>query len=137
MKITKNTPKILYKNSSFLNFCKNADIMKLWDNFIQDKDSTSRFWQQLAQMGSDGLFKNNKVFTGLCEIFVEVTKHLEGGKGLQNIRYPEQFSDFVIILASSCPQAYQIFKQNLVGRSIRNIRYHLYNNLCIIAILHY
>ena len=74
-----------------------------------------KFWNQLARMGLAGAFKDKQIFSGLCEIFVEITNHINGRKGLQNIRYPT-------ILASSSPQTYAIFQKNLAGKTIQNIR---------------
>ncbi|PKC03807.1 hypothetical protein RhiirA5_379876 [Rhizophagus irregularis] len=51
-----------------------------------------------------------------------MTNRINEGKGLQNIRYPEQISNFLTVLASSSPQTYAIFQKNLAGRTIRNIR---------------
>ncbi|CAG8813899.1 13705_t:CDS:2, partial [Cetraspora pellucida] len=43
-------------------------------------------------------------------------------KGLQNLTYSEIFFDFISILASLSPRAYNLFRQNLAGRTIQNIR---------------
>ncbi|CAB4419112.1 unnamed protein product [Rhizophagus irregularis] len=118
----KYTPLILYKNSPFYQYCKNANVMELLRYFNDPEDCTPKFWNQLARMGRAGAFKDKQIFSGLCEIFVEMTNRINEGKGLQNIRYPEQFSNFLTILASSSPQTYAIFQKNLAGRTIRNIR---------------
>jgi hypothetical protein len=47
-----------------------------------------------------------------------MTNRINEGKGLQNIRYPEQFSNFLTILASSSPHTYAIFQKNFAGRTI-------------------
>jgi hypothetical protein len=78
--------------------------MELLGYFNDPEDCTPKFWNQLARMGRAGAFKNKQIFSGLCEIFVEMTNRINEGKGLQNIRYPEQFSNFLTILASSSPQ---------------------------------
>ncbi len=96
--------------------------MELLGYFNDPEDCTPKFWNQLARIGRAGAFKDKQIFSGLCEIFVEMTNRINEGKGLQNIRYPEQFSNFLTILASSSPQTYAIFQKNLAGRTIRNIR---------------
>ena len=96
--------------------------MELLGYFNDPEDYTPKFWNQLAIMGHAGAFKDKQIFSGLCEIFVEMTNRINEGKGLQNIRYPEQFSNFLTILASSSSQTYAIFQKNLAGRTIRNIR---------------
>ncbi|RIB05228.1 hypothetical protein C2G38_2047769 [Gigaspora rosea] len=105
----KYTPMVLYKNSPFYQYCKNANIMELLGYFNDPEDCTPKFWNQLSKMGRSGAFKDNQIFSGLCEIFVEMTNRINERKGLQNIRYPEQFSNFLTILATSSPQTYAIF----------------------------
>ncbi|CAG8649425.1 16588_t:CDS:2, partial [Gigaspora rosea] len=97
----KYTPMVLYKNSPFYQYCKNANIMELLGYFNDPEDCTPKFWNQLSKMGRSGAFKDNQIFSGLCEIFVEMTNRINERKGLQNIRYPEQFSNFLTILATN------------------------------------
>ncbi|CAG8622573.1 6683_t:CDS:2, partial [Funneliformis mosseae] len=111
----------LYKNSLFYQYCKNANIMELLGYFNDPEDCIPKFWNQLARIGRVGAFKDKQIFSELCEIFVEMTNRINEGKGLQNIRYPEQFSNFLTILVSSSLQTYAIFQKNLTGRTIQNI----------------
>ncbi|PKB95443.1 hypothetical protein RhiirA5_436718 [Rhizophagus irregularis] len=46
----------------------------------------------------------------------------ENGSGLQNLKYSEEFTNFLVILGSYSSQALNIFQQNLEGRAIQNIR---------------
>ncbi|CAG8791340.1 4603_t:CDS:2, partial [Gigaspora margarita] len=70
----------------------------------------------------------------LCEQYTTCSSHLydhckelqndqifKDDKGLQNLKYSDQFSDFLVILASLSPRAYNIFRQNFAGRAIQNI----------------
>ncbi|CAB5208548.1 unnamed protein product [Rhizophagus irregularis] len=114
----KHTPLILYNNSPFYQYCKNANVIELLGYFNDPEDCTPKFWNQLARMERAGAFKDKQIFSGLCEIFVEMTKCINEGKGLQNIKYPKQFSNFLTILASSSPQTYAIFQKNIAGRTI-------------------
>ncbi|CAG8774700.1 45195_t:CDS:2, partial [Gigaspora margarita] len=75
--------------------------------------------KELIQIGPKGGFNNKKVFEGLCQVMAQVADRKQHKKGLQN-----QFSDFLVILASLSPQAYNIFRQNFAGRAIQNIRLH-------------
>ncbi|CAG8816159.1 17202_t:CDS:1, partial [Dentiscutata erythropus] len=45
------------------------------------------------------VFKLNSTFGRLCKIIVQVAKRKSKGKGLQNITYSAQFSDFLTVLA--------------------------------------
>ncbi|CAB4429964.1 unnamed protein product [Rhizophagus irregularis] len=56
---------------------------------------------QYSRIGQAGAFKDKQIFSELCEIFIEMTKCINERKGLQNIKYPEQFSNFLTILAST------------------------------------
>ncbi|CAB5356981.1 unnamed protein product [Rhizophagus irregularis] len=47
----KYTPLILYKNSPFYQYCKNANVMELLGYFNDPEDCTPKFWNQLARMG--------------------------------------------------------------------------------------
>ncbi len=69
-----------------------------------------------------GAFKKKAVFKELCEVMVKVVKHQEAEKGLQNLTYSEKYSDFIAVLSSLNIWAYNAFQQNLVRRTIQNIR---------------
>ncbi|GBB90344.1 hypothetical protein RclHR1_17280002 [Rhizophagus clarus] len=77
-----------------------------------------------SEKGHQGIFKNKKVFEGLCKIMVKIAGRKERNKGNQNLKYSENFTNFTIILASFGTREYEIFKQNLAGQMLRNIRLH-------------
>ncbi len=56
--------------------------MELLGYFNDPEDCTPKFWNQLARMGRAGAFKDKQIFSGLCEIFVEMTNRINEGKGL-------------------------------------------------------
>ncbi|CAG8792432.1 10891_t:CDS:2, partial [Gigaspora margarita] len=118
----KHISKILFKNSPVIKYIKNSYIQELWtiiNNSTQDSAQT--FWNKLADMEQKGVFKLNSTFGGLCEVMVQVAKCKSKGKGLQNITYSTQFSDFLTVLASTSPQTYHIFQANLAGKSLCTI----------------
>ncbi len=80
------------------------------------------FWPMLAEKGRQGVFKNKKVFEGLCKVMLEIADREQKNKGNQNLRYTENFANFTTILASLGTRGYEMFKQNLAGRTLRNIR---------------
>uniref|UniRef100_U9TAK0 Uncharacterized protein n=1 Tax=Rhizophagus irregularis (strain DAOM 181602 / DAOM 197198 / MUCL 43194) TaxID=747089 RepID=U9TAK0_RHIID len=82
------------------------------------------FWPILAEKGRQGVFKNKKVFEGLCKVMLEIANREQNNKGNQNLQYTENFANFTTILASLGTRGYELFKQNLAGRTLRNIRLH-------------
>ncbi|RIA84771.1 hypothetical protein C1645_831811 [Glomus cerebriforme] len=55
---------------------------------------------------------------------LEIADHEQKNKGNQNLQYTENFANFTTILASLGTRGYEMFKQNLAGRTLRNIRLH-------------
>jgi len=53
---------------------------------------------------------------------LEIADHKQKNKGNQNLWYTENFTNFTTILASLGTRGYELFKQNLAGRTLRNIR---------------
>ncbi|CAG8838223.1 26758_t:CDS:2, partial [Gigaspora margarita] len=96
------------------------DLLYLANN--NNMNNENSFWIKFAKMGRNGGFSNRKVFESLYNIMVQITDREQRNKGLQNLKYSDQFSDFIVILASLSPQAYNVFRQNLAGRAIQNIR---------------
>ena len=80
------------------------------------------FWPTLAEKGRQGIFKNKTVFEGLCKVMLEIADREQKNKGNQNLRYTENFANFTTILASLGTKGYEMFKRNLAGYTLRNIR---------------
>jgi hypothetical protein len=76
----------------------------------------------LAEKGRQGVFKNKKVFEGFCKVMLELVNREQKNKGNQNLQYTENFANFTTILASLGTRGYKLFKQNLAGHTLRNIR---------------
>lgn len=49
-------------------------------------------------------------------------------KGKQNIKYSEEFTNFLVILGGFSTRALDLFRQNLEGRCIQSIRYGIIVN---------
>jgi hypothetical protein len=47
--------------------------------------------------------------------------------GKQNIKYSEEFTNFLVILGGFSTRALDLFRQNLEGRCIQSIRYKIIN----------
>ncbi|CAG8855204.1 9611_t:CDS:2, partial [Gigaspora margarita] len=97
-----------------------GDLLSIVNN--TNTNDKSCFWIKFAEIGQKGGFNNKKVFEGLCQVIAQVADCEQHKKGLQNLKYSDQFSDFLVILASLSSQAYNIFRQNFAGRVIQNIR---------------
>ena len=80
------------------------------------------FWLKLAEKGRQGVFKNKTVFEGLCKIMLDLADREQRNKGKQNLQYSENFANFTTILASFGTRGYEMFRQNLAGQTLRNIR---------------
>ncbi|CAG8855540.1 27273_t:CDS:2, partial [Gigaspora margarita] len=116
---------IQLRSNPIAKYIYNQDVSNLL--YLANNSNTNNknsFWTKFAEMGSNGSFNNKKVFEGLCNIMVQIADREQHKKGLQNLKYSDQFSDFMVILASLSPRAYNIFRQNLAGRAIQNIRLH-------------
>jgi hypothetical protein len=46
-------------------------------------------------------------------------------KSKQNMKYCEEFTNFLVLLGSISPRALDLFRQNLEGRTIQSLRYCL------------
>lgn len=53
---------------------------------------------------------------------LQAVEREEGGKGLQNPKYSNEFLDFLVVLGSISLKALELFRQNLAGITIRTIR---------------
>ncbi|PKC53520.1 hypothetical protein RhiirA1_479137 [Rhizophagus irregularis] len=92
------------------------------ENCQRDTSNNSNVWLTLANKAINSAFNNKPVFTRLCYVMVQAYLQKENGSGLQNLKYSEEFTNFLVILGSYSSQALNIFQQNLEGRAIQNIR---------------
>ncbi|CAB4438552.1 unnamed protein product [Rhizophagus irregularis] len=78
--------------------------------------------QDLPDKAIHSVFNEKPVFEGLCKIMVQAAIRKDNNKGKQNFKYNEELTNFFIILGSFSTRALNIFRQNLEGRTIQNIR---------------
>lgn len=112
----------MVKKNPIFKYLKDSSLNELYYSIDSAQDSDSSFWAILAEKGRQGVFKNKKIFEGLCKIMVEIADREQRNKGNQNLKYPENFANFTTILASFGTRGYEMFKQNLAGQTLRNIR---------------
>ncbi|CAB4434731.1 unnamed protein product [Rhizophagus irregularis] len=122
----KFTPKFYFENNSLKKHLQNQDLREIWTIIKDDYDTN--VWITLADKANNGAFKEKPVFTGLCDVMVQAAIRKDNNKGKQNIQYNEDFTNFLIILESFSTRALDLFRQNLEGRTIQNIRKLQTNN---------
>ena len=127
----KFTPKFYFENNSLKKHLQNQDLREIW-SVIKDNYDTS-IWITLADKATNGALKEKPVFTELCEVMVQAAICKDNNKGKQNIQYNEDFTNFLIILGSFSTRALDLFRQNLEGRTIQNIRYPSVQFACFIC----
>ncbi|CAB4445037.1 unnamed protein product [Rhizophagus irregularis] len=121
----KHTPKFYYSNNPLLTYLKNNQIKQLNKLLGTENSSSSEFWLELASKAADGAFDRKPVFKGLCYIMLQAAEREEDNKGIQNLKYSNEFLDFLVILESISLKALDLFRQNLAGMTIRRtIRRH-------------
>ncbi|RIB11242.1 hypothetical protein C2G38_2262096 [Gigaspora rosea] len=117
------TPKTYFKSNPLLKFLENLDIRELWTSVsYTNRNDTIPFWLKLAEKGLNGAFESKSTFKGLCEIMMQIAQREDHNKGVQNFNYSEDITNFMAVLSSLSPRAYEFFRTNLAGQSLRNIR---------------
>lgn len=57
---------------------------------------------------------------------IQIAHREEHQKGIQNLKYCEDITHFTAILSSISPRAYEFYRANLAGQTLRNIRYQIF-----------
>jgi hypothetical protein len=112
-------PKFYFETNALKKYLQNQDLREIWSIA---KDDHTNIWITLADKAINGAFNEKPVFEGLCEVMVQASIRKDNNKGKQNIKYNEEFTNFLIILGSFSTRALDLFCQNLEGRTIQNIR---------------
>ncbi|RGB22902.1 hypothetical protein C1646_775341 [Rhizophagus diaphanus] len=92
-------PKFYFENNSLKKHLQNQDLRKIWS--IVKNNYDTNIWIILADKAHKGAFKEKPVFTELCEVMIQAA------------------------IRSFSTRAFDLFRQNLEGRTIQNIRYVL------------
>ncbi|CAG8797056.1 13447_t:CDS:2, partial [Gigaspora margarita] len=80
------------------------------------------FWAKFFEKATEGIFEQKPVFKGLCYIMLQATERKNQDKGLQNLKYSNEFLNFLVILGSISLKVLDLFRQNLAGINVRTIR---------------
>lgn len=120
----KFTPKFYWENNSLKSHLQNLDLREMWNLLNNDNENqTLNPWIILADKAINGAFKDSPVFLGLCKVMSDAAERKANNKSKQNMKYSEEFTNFLIILGSISPRALDLFRQNLEGRGIQSLRY--------------
>jgi uncharacterized protein YfkK (UPF0435 family) len=120
----KHTPKHYFENDPLKNYLKYSDLTIIW-SMIKDNESNtaSDVWLKLAEKGIQGAFDKKPVFEGLCNIMLQAVIRKEKNITTRNLKYNEEFKNFLVILGTYSPRVLDLFRQNLEGLTIQSIRY--------------
>lgn len=119
----KYTPSFWFENDPLKKYLQNADLLQIWNIIKGDNPpNNSNVWLTLANKAMEGAFNDKPIFTELCHVMVQAYLRKEKGSGRQNLKYPEEFTSFLVILGSFSNWALDLFRQNLEGRTIQSIR---------------
>ena len=111
------------KKNPIFKYLKDSNLNKLYYSIDSTQDL---FWSTLlVEKECQGVFKNKPVFERLCKIMLEIANREQKNKGNQNLQYSDNFANFTTILALFEIREYEMFKQNLAGYTLRNIRYYI------------
>ncbi|CAG8790698.1 11330_t:CDS:2, partial [Gigaspora margarita] len=93
-------PKFYWENSPLKNHFQNRDLHDVWNLLNNDNENQSNPWIILADKAINGAFKDSLVFSGLCQVMSDATEQKAKKKGNQNMKYSDEFTNFLIILES-------------------------------------
>ncbi|CAG8855876.1 10686_t:CDS:2, partial [Gigaspora margarita] len=88
---TKFTPKHYWDDNSLKRYLQNRDLHK----------------------ALKGAFNDAPIFTGLCEVMSDAIEQKMKNKLNKNLKYSEEFTNFLVILGGISSRALDIFRQNL------------------------
>ncbi|PKK59114.1 hypothetical protein RhiirC2_795301 [Rhizophagus irregularis] len=97
-RICRNSETVALENDPMKKYLQNADLLQIWNIIKGDTSNNSNVWLTLANKAINGAFNDKPVFTRLCHVMVQAYLQKEKGSGLQNLKYSEEFTNFLVIL---------------------------------------
>ncbi|CAG8834403.1 3871_t:CDS:1, partial [Gigaspora margarita] len=73
---------------------------------------------KFSKKATEGIFEQKPVFKRLCYIMLQATEYENQDKGLQNLKYSNEFLNFFVILRSISLKALDLFRQNLADINV-------------------
>ncbi|RIB00689.1 hypothetical protein C2G38_2194279 [Gigaspora rosea] len=74
-------------------------------------DRSKNSWIILADKALKGAFNDAPIFTGLCEVMSNAIEQKMKNKSNKNLKYSEEFTNFLVILGGISSRALDIFRQ--------------------------
>lgn len=119
----KFTPKYYWEDNPLKRYLQNCDLRDIWNTLNNESENQQENpWIILANKAIKGAFKDMPVFTGLCEVMGNAIERKINNKSKRNLKYSEEFTNFLTILGGISSRALELFRQNLEGRSLQSIR---------------
>jgi len=110
----KFTPKHYWDNNALKNHLKNLHLREVWNLLNNDNDfDNNNFWITLADKALQGVFNDKPIFTGLCQVMDDAAERKIRKVNKQNMKYSEEFTNFLIILGGISVRALDLFRKNL------------------------
>ncbi|PKK58385.1 hypothetical protein RhiirC2_720560 [Rhizophagus irregularis] len=121
----KFTPKHYWEDNPLKKILQNFDLRDIWNNLNNESEiQAENPWITLADKALKGAFKDVPVFTGLCEVMGNAIERKMKNQSKRNMKYSDEFTNFLVILGGFSSRALDLFRQNLEGRTIQSIRYN-------------
>lgn len=122
----KFTPKHYWEDNPLKRYLQNCDLRDIWNTLNNESENQlENPWVMLADKAMKGAFTDMPVFAGLCEVMSDAVERKMKNKSKKNLKYSDEFTNFLTILGGISSRALDLFRQNLEGRSIQSIRYNL------------
>ena len=119
----KFTPKYYWEDNPLKRYLQNCDLCDIWNLLNNDSENQlDNPWIVLADKALKGAFNDAPVFTGLCEVMGNAIERKLKNKCKKNLKYSDEFTNFLVILGGFSSRALDLFRQNLEGRTIQSIR---------------
>ncbi|RGB30277.1 hypothetical protein C1646_671833 [Rhizophagus diaphanus] len=113
----KFTPKYYWKDNALKEHLKNNHLRDVWNLLNDDSDCNngSKIWIALADKALQDAFDHKPIFVELYEVMNDAVERKIKNKGKQNIKYSEEFTNFLVILEGFSTRTLDLFRQNLEG----------------------
>ncbi|RIB05663.1 hypothetical protein C2G38_2219046 [Gigaspora rosea] len=114
---TKFTPKHYWDDNPLKRYLQNHDLRDIWNTLNNEsKTQSENSWIILADKALKGAFNDAPIFTGLCEVMSDAIERKMKNKSNKNLKYSEEFTNFLVILGGISSRALDIFRQNLEAK---------------------
>ncbi|PKY28575.1 hypothetical protein RhiirB3_391156 [Rhizophagus irregularis] len=119
----KFTLKHYWEDNPLKKILQNFDFCDIWNNLNNESEiQAENLWITLADKALKCAFKDVPVFTSLCEVMGNAIERKIKNQSKRNMKYSDEFTNFLVILEGFSSRALDLFRQNLEGKTIQSIR---------------